>query len=164
MSYFEEKKKAPLLTLQVLRIRGYSIFHYFTELGVTQVRQLLSMRVYDYLNLNHIDNNIAEEALICLYRFFYPEREDLDEMIRYNEIDQPIDLQRWKRSINSGNITVGDLLAKEFINEDALSRIFYFISQNFYKSSEYDWHEYRYYDFADYLRQTKKVVPVSIQM
>lgn len=164
MIHIEDKRQAPLLALQLLRVRGFEVFRFFDEIGVTNVKQLLQLRIYDYLNLNHIDNNIAEEALICLYRFFYPEREDLDEMIRYNEMDQPVNLRRWKRSINCRDITVGDLLSKDLINEEALSSIFYFISQGFYRSGEYDWHEYRYYDYDDYLRQHKKPISVSTQM
>ena len=156
MSLYEEKKHAPLLMLQSLRIQGCSVFRFFAEIGITHVKQLLSMRIYDYLNLNHIDNNIAEEALICLYRFFYPERLELDDMIRYHEVDQPLNLSKWKRSIICKNVTVSDLLTREFVNEDALSRIFYFVSQNFYRSDEYNWREYRYYDYVDYLRHLKQ--------
>ena len=164
MNHIDYKKQAPLVSLQLQRIRGFEILHFFTEIGITKVSQLLTMRIYDYLNLNHIDNNIAEEALLCLYRYFYPEREELDEMIRYYEMDQPVDLRRWRRTINCRQVTVVDLLAKEFINEDALSRIFYFISQSFYKSDEYDWHEYRYYDYDDYLRLRKSVKPIIPKM
>lgn len=161
MNHIDNKKQATLVSLQLLRIRGFEILHFFTEIGVTLVNQILTMRIYDYLNLNHIDNNIAEEALLCLYHFFYPEREELDDMIRYCEMDQPVDLRRWRRNIQREDVTVGDLLAREFINEDALSRIFYFISQSFYKSDEYDWHEYRYFDYDDYLRHRKSMKPAS---
>lgn len=164
MNHIDYKKQAPLVSLQLQRIRGFEILHFFTEIGITKVSQLLTMRIYDYLNLNHIDNNIAEEALLCLYCYFYPEREELDEMIRYYEMDQPVDLRRWRRTINCRQVTVVDLLAKEFINEDALSRIFYFISQSFYKSDEYDWHEYRYFDYDDYLRLRKSVKPIIPKM
>lgn len=155
MNHIESKKQAPLLVLQLLKIKGFEILHYFTEIGVTHVKQLLSMRVYDYLNLNHIDNNIAEEALICLYRFFFPERMDLDVMIRLHETAQPINVRAWKRKIDCNEVTVGDLLAEDFVNEEALSKVFYFISQSFYKSDEYNWHEYRYFDYSDYLRSSK---------
>lgn len=164
MSLYEEKKQAPLLMLQSLRIQGCSVFRSFAEIGITHVKQLLSMRIYDYLNLNHIDNNIAEEALICLYRFFYPERLELDDMIRYHEVDQPLNLTKWKRSIICKNVTVSDLLTREFVNENALSRIFYFVSQNFYRSDEYNWREYRYYDYVDYLLHLKQAKSAPARM
>lgn len=106
MNHIENKKQAPLVSLQLQRIRGFEILHFFTEIGVTKVSQLLTMRIYDFLNLNHIDNNIAEEALLCLYRYFYPEREELDEMIRCYEMDQLVDLRRWRRTINCRQVTV----------------------------------------------------------
>lgn len=70
-----------------------NIYFWFVSLGFKQVGDLMSVRVFDLLNLDRINNNRAEEMLLCLYHLLYPNAK-LDEGIYYDEIDQYFFIQR----------------------------------------------------------------------
>lgn len=138
-------------------IEGASVIDYFTNLGFRYLSQLMNMRFFDYLNLNRINNNVAEEMLWCIYRFLYPERARIDWLIDHGQEDQYFDFAAWRKEHPIyKDVLLRDLLFADEINEPALSKIFYWISQAFYKSDEYNWKEYRFLDVREYRQCVKQ--------
>lgn len=45
-----------------------NIYMVFDTLGFKRVSDVMRLRVFDLLNLNRINNNRAEEMLLCIYR------------------------------------------------------------------------------------------------
>lgn len=128
-----------------------NICFWFVSLGFKQVGDLMSIRVFDLLNLDQINNNRAEEMLLCLYHLMYPNAK-LDEGIYYDEIDQYFSYREWKKKHKRlEQVTVSDVLLTEGINEAALLRIFDGITAAFYKSNEYNSRKYRYGSFKELL-------------
>lgn len=125
----------------------------FGMLGFKNVGDVMQLRVFDLLNLNRINNNRAEEMLICIYRLLYPNKK-LDDGIYYDEIDQYFSYREWKKSHKQlDQVTVSDILLTEGINQAALLRIFDGVTTAFYKSSEYNSRSYRYSNLQDLRKQ-----------
>ena len=64
-----------------------------------------------------------------------------------------------KIGVSTGDNDPRNISAQMFadeINEPALSKIFYWISQAFYKSDEYNWKEYRFLDVREYRQCVKQ--------
>lgn len=125
----------------------------FGMLGFKNVGDVMQLRVFDLLNLNRINNNRAEEMLICIYRLLYPNKK-LDDGIYYDEIDQYFSYREWKKSHKQlDQVTVSDILLTEGINQAALLRIFDGVTTAFYKSSEYNSRSYQYSNLQDLRKQ-----------
>jgi len=121
-----------------------NIYVVFDILGFERVADVMQLRVFDLLNLNRINNNRAEEMLLCIYRLLYSNKK-LDDGISNDEIDQYFSYREWKKSHKRlDQVTVSDILLTEGINQAALLRIFDGVTTAFYKSSEYDSRKYRY--------------------
>ncbi len=115
-----------------------NIYAVFDMLGFKRVADVMQLRVFDLLNLNCINNNRAEEMLLCIYRLLYSNKK-LDDGISNDEIDQYFSYREWKKSHKRlDQVTVSDILLTEGINQAALLRIFDGVTTAFYKSSEYD--------------------------
>lgn len=113
----------------------------------------MQLRVFDLLNLNRINNNRAEEMLLCIYRLLYPNKK-LDDGIYNDEIDQYFSYREWKKSHKRlDQVTVSDILLTDGINQAALLRIFDGVTTAFYKSSEYNSRSYRYSNLQDLQKQ-----------
>lgn len=120
------------------------IYVVFDMLGFKKVADVMQLRVFDLLNLNRINNNRAEEMLLCIYRLLYSNKK-LDDGIYNDEIDQYFSYREWKKTHKKlDQVTVSDILLTEGINQAALLRIFDGVTSAFYKSSEYDSRRYRY--------------------
>lgn len=133
-------------------IDDYYTARHFTEIGFTNVKEILDLRVYDFLNMNRIDNNRAEEMLVCLYNLFNSTPE-IDEWLYYDEIEQPFDLKKWfSEHRNLAEVKVNDIVLAEDINKEAMYKIFDRITRSFYKSDEYDLWAYRYGNYSEYKR------------
>ena len=129
-----------------------NIYVVFDILGFKKVADVMQLRVFDLLNLNRINNNRAEEMLLCIYRFLYANKK-LDDGIYNDEIDQYFSYREWKKSHKQlDQVTVSDILFTEGINQAALLRIFDGVTSAFYKSSEYDSRKYRYNNLHDLLK------------
>lgn len=129
-----------------------NIYVVFDILGFKKVADVMQLRVFDLLNLNRINNNRAEEMLLCIYRFLYANKK-LDDGIYNEEIDQYFSYREWKKSHKQlEQVTVSDILLTEGINQAALLRIFDGVTSAFYKSSEYDSRKYRYNNLYDLLK------------
>ncbi len=59
-----------------------NIYVVFDILGFKKVADVMQLRVFDLLNLNRINNNRAEEMLLCIYRFLYANKK-LDDGIYF---------------------------------------------------------------------------------
>ncbi len=129
-----------------------NIYAVFDMLGFKRVADVMQLRVFDLLNLNCINNNRAEEMLLCIYRLLYANKK-LDDGIYNDEIDQYFSYREWKKSHKQlDQVTVSDILLTEGINKAALLRIFDGITTAFYKSSEYDSRKYRYNNLYELLK------------
>lgn len=129
-----------------------TIYVVFDMLGFKKVADVMQLRVFDLLNLNRINNNRAEEMLLCIYRLLYANKK-LDDGIFNDEIDQYFSYREWKKSHKQlDQVTVSDILLTEGINQAALLRIFDGVTTAFYKSSEYDSRNYRYNSLHELLK------------
>ena len=134
------------------RVDNDSVSSYFIMLGFKTVGDVMAIRVFDLLNLNRINNNRAEEMLLCIYRLLHPNRK-LDEGIYNEEIDQYFSYREWKKKHKQlKDVTVSDILLTEGINRAALLRIFDRVTSAFYKSSEYDSRTYLFDNLAELLK------------
>lgn len=129
-----------------------NIYVVFDILGFKRVADVMQLRVFDLLNLNRINNNRAEEMLLCIYRLLYSNKK-LDDGISNDEIDQYFSYREWKKAHKRfDQVTVSDILLTEGINQAALLRIFDGVTTAFYKSSEYDSRKYRYNNLLELLK------------
>ncbi len=134
----------------------YKVANAFVDVGFRQVKDVVELRVFDLLNISRINNNRAEEMLLCIYHLIQPDRR-IDEGIYYDEIDQYFSYRDWKKKHKPlGNVTVKEILMTENLNECALLRIFDGITSAFYKSQEYNWREYKYNNLADLKRKQRQ--------
>ena len=127
----------------------------FIDVGFRKVKDVVDLRVFDLLNISRINNNRAEEMLLCIYHLLQPDRR-IDEGIYYDEIDQYFSYREWKKNhMPLSNVKVKDIFTTEDLNESALLRIFDGVTAAFYKSDEYNIREYRYSNLTE-LRRTMK--------
>ena len=133
----------------------YNIAKCFIDIGFQNVHEVMDLRVYDLLNMNRIDNNRAEEMLVCLYKLLN-NNPTVDEGMKTGEIEQPFGFARWSKVHGtSPRIKVKDIILAEEMNLKALYRIFDRVTRAFYNSDEYNSRNYRYLDFDDYKKNQK---------
>ena len=131
------------------KVDEYKVANPFVDVGFRQVKDVVDLRVFDLLNISRINNNRAEEMLLCIYHLLQPDRR-IDEGIYNDEIDQYFSYQEWKKKHQPlSRVTVREILATEDLNEDALLRIFDGVTAAFYKSDEYNSREYRYSNLSE---------------
>ena len=58
-------------TLEWGSVDNDGIYVIFDMLGFKSVEDVVQLRVFELLNLNRINNNRAEEMLLCIYRLLY---------------------------------------------------------------------------------------------
>mgnify|MGYP003243034099 CR=1 FL=1 len=131
----------------------YEVADAFIDVGFRRVKDVVELRLFDLLNISRINNNRAEEMLLCIYHLLQPDRR-IDEGIYNDEIDQYFSYREWKKKHQPlSGVTVREILTTEDLNEVALLRIFDGVTVAFYKSDEYNSREYRYsnvYEAAAY--------------
>ena len=133
----------------------YKVANPFIDVGFRRVKDVVDLRVFDLLNISRINNNRAEEMLLCIYHLLQPDRR-IDEGIYNDEIDQYFSYREWKKKHKPlSGVTVREILATEDLNEGALLRIFDGVTAAFYKSDEYNSREYRYSSLSE-LRKAMK--------
>ena len=136
-------------------IDEYKVANPFIEVGFRQVKDVVDLRVFDLLNISRINNNRAEEMLLCIYHLLQPDRR-IDEGIYNDEIDQYFSYREWKKKHQPlSGVTVREILTTEDLNEGALLRIFDGVTAAFYKSDEYNSREYLYSSLSE-LRKAMK--------
>ena len=137
------------------KIDEYKIATPFVDVGFRQVKDVVDLRVFDLLNISRINNNRAEEMLLCIYHLLQPDSR-IDEGIYNDEIDQYFSYREWKKKHKPlSGVTVREILATEDLNEGALLQIFDGVTAAFYKSDEYHSREYRYSNLSE-LRKAMK--------
>ena len=137
------------------KVDEYKVANPFVDVGFRQVKDVVDLRVFDLLNISRINNNRAEEMLLCIYHLLQPDSR-IDEGIYNDEIDQYFSYREWKKKHQPlSGVTVREILATEDLNEDALLRIFDGVTAAFYKSDEYNSREYRYSNLSE-LRKAMK--------
>lgn len=133
----------------------YEVADAFIDVGFRRVKDVVELRVFDLLNISRINNNRAEEMLLCIYHLLQPDRR-IDEGIYNDEIDQYFSYREWKKEHQPlSGVTVREILTTEDLNEGALLRIFDGVTAAFYKSDEYNSREYRYSNLSE-LRKAMK--------
>ena len=137
------------------KVDEYKVANPFVDVGFRQVKDVVDMRVFDLLNISRINNNRAEEMLLCIYHLLQPDSR-IDEGIYNDEIDQYFSYREWKKKHQPlSGVTVREILTTEDLNEGALLRIFDGVTAAFYKSDEYNSREYRYSSLSE-LRKAMK--------
>ena len=137
------------------KVDEYEVASPFIDVGFRWVKDVVDLRVFDLLNIIRINNNRAEEMLLCIYHLLQPDRR-IDEGIYYDEIDQYFSYREWKKKHQPlSGVTVREILTTEDLNEGALLRIFDGVTAAFYKSDEYNSREYRYSSLSE-LRKAMK--------
>lgn len=137
------------------KVDEYKVANPFIDVGFREVKDVVDLRVFDLLNISRINNNRAEEMLLCIYHLLQPDRR-IDEGIYYDEIDRYFSYREWKKKHQPlSGVTVREILTTEDLNEGALLRIFDGVTAAFYKSDEYNSREYRYSSLTE-LRKAMK--------
>ena len=137
------------------KVDEYEVASPFIDVGFRRVKDVVDLRVFDLLNISRINNNRAEEMLLCIYHLLQPDRR-IDEGIYNDEIDQYFSYREWKKKHQPlSGVTVREILTTEDLNEGALLRIFDGVTAAFYKSDEYNSREYRYSSLSE-LRKAMK--------
>ena len=133
----------------------YEVADAFIDVGFRRVKDVVELRLFDLLNISRINNNRAEEMLLCIYHLLQPDRR-VDECIYNDEIDQYFSYREWKKKHQPlSRVTVREILTTEDLNEGALLRIFDGVTAAFYKSDEFNSREYRYSNLSE-LRKAMK--------
>ena len=137
------------------KVDEYKVANPFVDVGFRQVKDVVDLRVFDLLNISRINNNRAEEMLLCIYHLLQPDSR-IDEGIYNDEIDQYFSYRDWKKKHQPlSGVTVREILTTEDLNEGALLRIFDGVTAAFYKSDEYNSREYLYSSLSE-LRKAMK--------
>ncbi len=147
------------VSLSDSRITGcddYYTLRYIRSLDFSSVDEVLALRVFDLMNLSGISAEIAEEIMYILYKALNY-NETVDFGMKYGSIKQPFDYAAFRENHKKhGEITVGDIVLANDMNEAALSHIFKITARAFYKSPEYSCRRYRYRDKEEYMRSLSK--------
>lgn len=138
-----------------LEVDDYPIAGYFDELGFRSLQQVLEMRVYDLMNMNRLNPIRVEEVITCLYRFLN-NNPDVDRAMYEGTMSQDFDFASWrKKHKDSSQVIVSDIVLASDMNLKALQHIYDVVRNRFFKSDEYNWREYRYRDYKEYLESRK---------
>lgn len=98
------------------KVDEYEVASPFIDVGFRRVKDVVDLRVFDLLNISRINNNRAEEMLLCIYHLLQPDRR-IDEGIYYDEIDQYFSYREWKKKHQPlSGVTVRDKV-KEYADE-----------------------------------------------
>ena len=54
------------------KVDEYKVANPFVDVGFRQVKDVVDLRVFDLLNISRINNNRAEEMLLCIYHLLQP--------------------------------------------------------------------------------------------
>ena len=124
----------------------------FIKLKFRNTGEIMKCRVYDLLNTNRLSSAKVEEMILALYRW-YSEDPAADEDMAAGIRKQDFDYGRWRREHRDYSaVTVEDIVLQEGINRKAVIHIYDRVVRSFYRSEQYDSHEYRYYSYKSLKR------------
>ena len=102
------------------KVDEYKVANPFVDVGFRQVKDVVDLRVFDLLNISRINNNRAEEMLLCIYHLLQPDSR-IDEGIYNDEIDQYFSYREWKKKHQPlSGVTVRELLTGLMIRRYSL--------------------------------------------
>lgn len=134
-----------------------AVLYALEDLGIRNVKQILDLRVYDLMNMNRMDPIRVEEVLTNLYQKLNANA-GVDDAMYFGMMSQYFDFTGWrKKHKDYSKVTVADIVLSDDINLLALQHIYDLVRRNFFKSNEYDSREYKYLDYQDYLKITRKI-------
>ena len=129
---------------------------YFLDLGLRSLKEILDMRVFDLMNMQGLDAVRVEEIIICLYKWLNPNT-DIDKAIYIGTMTQPFPYAPWrKKHRDLSEVKVRDLVLAPDINMQAIQHFYDSIRRAFFKSEEYNWREYRYRNWREYIACRRK--------
>lgn len=129
---------------------------YFLDLGFLSLKEILDMRVFDLMNMQGLDAVRVEEIIICLYKWLNSNTE-VDEAIYIGTMTQPFPYAPWrKKHRDLSEVKVRDLVLAPDINMQAIQHFYDSIRRAFFKSEEYNWREYRYRNWREYIACRRK--------
>ena len=129
---------------------------YFCDLGFRSLKQILDMRVFDLMNMQGLNAVRVEEVIICLYKWLNPNTA-IDEAIYNGMMSQPFLYTPWRKEHKDlAAIKVSDLVLTPNINMKAIQHFYDAIRKAFFKSEEYNWREYRYRNWREYIACRRK--------
>lgn len=132
---FERKLNSKTIWVDVI---DPCVTEHFIFLGFKRPADFMDIRLFDLFNLDCVDNNRAEELVLELSRFLYPDRDEYSE--------ETLECQMYEAGVNYNpdELTIGELLEDETLSEEGLLGVFDWVTQHFYHSDEYDSRKYRY--------------------
>lgn len=120
----------------------------FYDLGFRTVNEVLNIRVFDLFNLQDVDNNRAEEFLLTVFKYLYPDK-TVDQNIYYNEKEQEPLYKKWSEKHPAfETVKVRDVLIQDGLEVGTMLCVFDYATQEFYKSNEYNNRKYRYTSYS----------------
>ena len=120
----------------------------FYDLGFRTVNEVLNIRVFDLFNLQDVDNNRAEEFLLTVFKYLYPDK-TVDQNIYYNEKEQEPLYKKWsEKHPEFETVKVRDVLIQDGLEVGTMLCVFDYATQEFYKSNEYNNRKYRYTSYS----------------
>lgn len=129
---------------------------YFLDLGLRSLKEILDMRVFDLMNMQGLDAVRVEEIIICLYKWLNPNT-DIDEAMYIGTMTQPFRYAPWRKKHRGlSEVKVSDLVLAPDINMQAIQHFYDLIRKAFFKSEEYNWREYRYRNWREYIACRRK--------
>ena len=120
----------------------------FYDLGFRTVNEVLNIRMFDLFNLQDVDNNRAEEFLLTVFKYLYPDKK-VDQNIYYNEKEQEPHYKKWsEKHPKFETVKVRDVLIQDGLEVGTMLCVFDYATQEFYKSNEYNNRKYRYTSYS----------------
>lgn len=120
----------------------------FYDLGFRTVNEVLNIRVFDLFNLQDVDNNRAEEFLLTVFKYLYPDK-TVNQNIYYNEKEQEPLYKKWsEKHPKFETVKVRDVLIQDGLEVGTMLCVFDYATQEFYKSNEYNNRKYRYTSYS----------------
>ena len=114
----------------------------FRGLGFHCPEDFMEGRVYDFLNLDRVDNNRAEEMIVALTQLLYPDKKQYPD--RFDAVwTEPLMLWLIGHP-DPSTVTLRDLICDEKLSLEEMLHAFDAVSMGFYYSPEYNSRKYRY--------------------
>ena len=115
---------------------------YFVCLGFECPKDFMEIRVYDFLNLDMVDNNRAEEMSVALSVFLFPERERYSKALNKGTTET---ILNWlKEHEDLSKVLLRELICDNNLSLEDMLYVFDCISMSFYHGEEYNGRKYRY--------------------
>lgn len=123
------------------------LYPHFISLGFHCPEDFMKIRVYDFLNLDMVDNNRAEEMIVALSDFLYPEREKHSEMMGKGTTEA---ILKWlEEHADLSKVLLRELICDDILCLEDMLYVFDCISMSFYHSNEYNSRKYHYSHIRD---------------